>query len=555
MQRNYVTIRPLNREDSVLYFPPEAFGPFRVLHQIGAGTLGPVFRAYESGRDRLVAIKVFRLDITPEQAAALVSQLEALIAANISHPNIAAPISAGLEEGAAYLAQEHAVGDSLDVVLRDRGPLSMNDAVPLVAALAAAIDHAAARGVHHFSLHPRDIILFGDEAARITGFGIAEALARISAKVTTRPQYASPDGPSDAYSLGAIAFEAVTGKRVSPDNVEEFRAAHGHELRGAFASALAALKPAAPIVPNAPTTPLAPTFALSEPIASVPLDELGAARGTRGPGKPDLALRIDHPVDLMAESDVPPRMLDPIDDLAGSRSGRWPIVAVFLVFGTMAALSVGFFLKSPTPVAIRDPKLGVDETTVELPANSSPAPAPATKTPLPAPTPSRSASGAIARKQEPARGSLLIRSTPADADVVLNGGARGKTPLVLRDLALGSYTIRVARDGYATEERTLELTAQRATAATTFNLRATPTSASSSAMAGKPGGITVQSRPAGARVFVNDRLAGSTPVAIPDLPAGPAIVRIEMDGYQTWATTVRVGVGQQTRVAASLERK
>ena len=65
----------------------------------------------------------------------------------------------------------------------------------------------------------------------------------------------------------------------------------------------------------------------------------------------------------------------------------------------------------------------------------------------------------------------------------------------------------------------------------------------------------MQSRPAGARVFVNDRLAGSTPLAIPGLPAGPATVRIEMDGYQPWTTTVRVGAGEQTRVAASLERK
>ena len=92
VQRIHVTIRPLNREDSVLYFPPEAFGPFRVLHQIGAGTLGPVFRAYEPAdaaderRDRLVAIKVFRLDLTPEQSAALVTALEALIAAHINHP-------------------------------------------------------------------------------------------------------------------------------------------------------------------------------------------------------------------------------------------------------------------------------------------------------------------------------------------------------------------------------------------------------------------------------------------------------------------------------------
>ena len=66
---------------------------------------------------------------------------------------------------------------------------------------------------------------------------------------------------------------------------------------------------------------------------------------------------------------------------------------------------------------------------------------------------------------------------------------------------------------------------------------------------------SVESRPPGARVFVNDRLVGSTPLAIPGLPAGPATVRIEMDGYQTWITTVRVGAGEQTRVTASLDHR
>jgi hypothetical protein len=161
-------------------------------------------------------------------------------------------------------------------------------------------------------------------------------------------------------------------------------------------------------------------------------------------------------------------------------------------------------------------------------------------------------------------GSVLIRSTPADADVLVNGKPRGKTPLALRDLALGSYTIRVARDGYVAEERTLQLTARRPTTSTTINLRAAakPTN---KIVPGVPartagdtsatvGGLNVQSRPAGARVFVNNRLAGSTPIAIPGLPAGPATVRIEMDGYRVWTTKVHVNAGEQTRVAASLER-
>ena len=160
---------------------------------------------------------------------------------------------------------------------------------------------------------------------------------------------------------------------------------------------------------------------------------------------------------------------------------------------------------------------------------------------------------------------LLIRSTPADADVLVNGKPRGKTPVALRDLALGSYTIRVARDGYATEERTLQLTARRPTTSMTINLRAAggnanttrpgvPAKAAGDASA-TAGGLNVQSRPAGARVFINDRLAGSTPIAIPGLPAGSTTVRIELDGYAPWTTRVRVAAGEQTRVAASLERK
>ena len=148
---------------------------------------------------------------------------------------------------------------------------------------------------------------------------------------------------------------------------------------------------------------------------------------------------------------------------------------------------------------------------------------------------------------------------------MVNGKPRGKTPLALRDLALGSYTIRVERDGYAIEERTLQLTPRRPTTSTTINLRSTAARGSSASTDSAsvngasqktgPGGLNVQSRPAGARVFVNDRLAGSTPIAIPGLPAGPASVRIEMDGYQPWMTRVRVNAGEQLRVAASLERK
>jgi hypothetical protein len=257
--------------------------------------------------------------------------------------------------------------------------------------------------------------------------------------------------------------------------------------------------------------------------------------------------------------------LDPLDreiDLGApdvepeERERRWPLVAMFLAFAVLTAMSVGFFLRSSEPAPSVEKK-GVDETIVDIAAPNAPdAPdAPVAPSAPNASTSAPTAPNATADKPDapnapstPVTGRVLIRSTPAEADVVVNGKLRGKTPLALRDLALGSYTIRVARHGYVPEERTLQLTSERPSTATTFDLRSAVT-------AGVAARLNVQSRPAGARVYVNGRLAGATPVAIRDLPAGPATVRIEMDGYRLWTTKVQVSADEQTRVAASLERQ
>jgi PEGA domain len=249
-------------------------------------------------------------------------------------------------------------------------------------------------------------------------------------------------------------------------------------------------------------------------------------------------------------------------------SRHWALPAILLVAIAAAAAIAFYVLRSPgaTPTP---GKPGVDATTVDLSSQSpeaAPAPSPEKTAPpapasppppsLPAPTPSRRASGVVAPAPPRAAttGNLLVRSTPANADVLVNGRARGRTPLALRDVPLGSYTIRVAREGYAAEERMVDLTARRPTAAATIVLRA-HAQADAAEGATAPGGINVQSRPSGARVFVDDRLMGSTPLTIPGLPAGPATVRIEMDGYQTWSTTVQVGAREPIRVAASLDRR
>ena len=213
-------LRPLTREDPTAFAPPPAFGPFRVLHQVGVGALGPVFRTYEPTRDRLIAVKVFRLDITPEQAQSLADELSRAADASLFHPSIVEPIAAGVQGTVAYRAEEYVAAESLDVAMRHYAPAPITKVLPFVTQLAGAIDFARAAGVAHGGLHPRDVFVTPDEA-RMAGFGIVEALERVGVRAPVRRPYTAPeriDGgawstTADIFSLAAIAFEMLTARR------------------------------------------------------------------------------------------------------------------------------------------------------------------------------------------------------------------------------------------------------------------------------------------------------------------------------------------------------
>ncbi|HEY7286001.1 MAG TPA: PEGA domain-containing protein [Vicinamibacterales bacterium] len=68
------------------------------------------------------------------------------------------------------------------------------------------------------------------------------------------------------------------------------------------------------------------------------------------------------------------------------------------------------------------------------------------------------------------------------------------------------------------------------------------------------GRLNVDSRPVGARVFLDNKQIGVTPLAMPGIRAGEHAIRLERDGYRHWTSTVRVVAGEQNRVTASLDR-
>jgi serine/threonine protein kinase len=716
-------VSPLSQSDLTGFTPPPSFGPFRVLHQIGTGVLGPVFRTYEPAQDRLVAVKAFRLDITPEQARDLADRLQEVADADLDHPSIVRVLGAGVEGSLAYSASEYVAAESLDIALRHYAPAGLDMVLPFITQLAGAVDFARTAGIGHGALHPRDIFVTPDEA-RATGFGVVQALESVGLRAPVRRPYSAPervdggrwDVRADVYSLGAIAFELLTGRRpvgadvgalgsnagpcaeemaqvisraLSDDPSERYpgalafaaaleassrgeRAAETTEhVSAAAGSAPVVIAPAepgtgvhdltiepeneassvedeadiddiqlreqeppsrdweepsalaSPPVPDAPELPppAAPeqptqrTYAIEPGIhereqpATDDLSLRPPEREETSQAKPDSSLfDIDrdsedgipevqhsgfqpgvlepgyqseppppegwdeHPAVALDERETGRAVLAPAPPAAPRRRSVVLPVAITLLLGLFVGFLAGYLVfvrdgggsgsaastaaEGGPPQAAGDaqgarPAGGTPaERDVERTEPGSPKAAPATRAPHPAevPRPSPDRSRAAAPTAAP-RGRMLVRSNPSGAAVFVNGRRRGVTPLALRDLAPGNYTVRVSREGFSDASRRVSVTGTSVREVTVRLARRTAPAPTTFT-----GSLYVDSRPRGARVLLDGKEVGVTPLQLGEVRAGAHVVRLELRDHHTWTASARVVAGQVARVTGSLER-
>lgn len=213
------------------------FDHFMIVRQIGEGGMSRVFEAEDETLGRRVALKILNRQYSRDASRVEQFRQEALITANVNHPNVIKLYSVGYDQGYFYIAMELVNGGSLEQRIRREGTIKEEEGLRIGREVAEGLRAAQQLGLIHRDVKPANILFTETGTSKVVDFGLALFVERgpdSSSEIWATPYYVAPekiidnreDYRSDIFSLGATLFHALTGRpphKAESNNIQELR--------------------------------------------------------------------------------------------------------------------------------------------------------------------------------------------------------------------------------------------------------------------------------------------------------------------------------------------